>query len=80
MGYKGNQGLTKSNIIMDVGDKVIVPAAINGYGEDLEAWVCRVEPFMSAVLVEVNYCNPTPQTGIGSVYYESQLITKENPL
>lgn len=61
---------------MKVGDKVVVPSAISGLGTDLDAWISRIDPFMGNNLIEVNYCDPTPTTGIGGVFWENQLILK----
>ena len=38
---------------MKTGDKVIVPAEINGYGRDLRAIVTEIEKFAGAIFVTV---------------------------
>lgn len=56
-------------------DRVVVPAAINGYGVDIEAEVAKVSVFGGRVLVSVDYVNPTsdPNGGRGGCYYAEQL-------
>ena len=41
---------------MKTGDKVIVPAEINGYGRDLRAMVTEIEKFAGAIFVTVAIC------------------------
>ena len=38
---------------MKTGDKVIVPAEINGYGRDLQAMVTEIEKFAGTIFVTV---------------------------
>lgn len=40
---------------MKTGDKVIVPAEINGYGRDLRAIVTEIEKFAGAIFVTVMF-------------------------
>lgn len=56
-------------------DRVVVPAAINGYGIDIEAEVTQVSVFSDRVLVSVDYVNPTsdPHGRRGGCYYSEQL-------
>ena len=51
---------------MKTGDKVIVPAEINGYGRDLQAMVTEV------------FTEPCPEAygRKGGVYHDFQLITE----
>ena len=43
---------------MKTGDKVIVPAEINGYGRDLQAMVTEIEKFAGTCLL---YTSPSPR-------------------
>ena len=43
---------------MKTGDKVIVPAEINGYGRDLQAMVTEIEKFAGAIFVTVIFTEP----------------------
>lgn len=43
---------------MKTGDKVIVPAEINGYGRDLRAMVTEIEKFAGAIFVTVIFTEP----------------------
>ena len=43
---------------MKTGDKVIVPAEINGYGRDLRAIVTEIETFAGALFVTVLFTDP----------------------
>ena len=43
---------------MKTGDKVIVPAEINGYGRDLRAIVTEIEKFAGAIFVTVIFTEP----------------------
>ena len=45
---------------MKTGDKVIVPAEINGYGRDLRAIVTEIEKFAGAIFVTVIFTEPCP--------------------
>ena len=46
---------------MKTGDKVIVPAEINGYGRDLRAIVTEIEKFAGAIFVTVIFTEPCPE-------------------
>ena len=46
---------------MKTGDKVIVPAEINGYGRDLRAMVTEIEKFAGAIFVTVIFTEPCPE-------------------
>ena len=46
---------------MKTGDKVIVPAEINGYGRDLRAIVTEIEKFAGAIFVTVIFTEPGPE-------------------
>lgn len=46
---------------MKIGDKVIVPAEINGYGRDLRAMVTEIEKFTEAIFVTVIFTEPCPE-------------------
>lgn len=56
---------------MKTGDKVIVPAEINGYGRDLRAIVTEIEKFAGAIFVTVIFTEPCPEAcgRGGGVYY-----------
>lgn len=57
---------------MKTGDKVIVPAEINGYGRDLRAIVTEIEKFAGAIFVTVIFTEPCPEAcgRGGGVYHE----------
>lgn len=63
---------------MKTGDRVIVPAEINGYGRDLQAMITEIEEFTGATFVTVIFTEPCPEAyGIaGGVYHDFQLITE----
>ena len=46
---------------MKTGDKVIVPAEINGYGRDLQAMVTEIEKFAGTIFVTVVFTEPCPE-------------------
>ncbi|WP_204245635.1 hypothetical protein [Mediterranea sp. An20] len=46
---------------METGDRVIVPAEINGYGRDLRAIVTEIEEFFGATFVTVIFTEPCPE-------------------
>lgn len=56
-----------------IGDKVIVPAAISGFGKDMQAIVCKVENFMGNTLVTVDYLTPDPMGGKGGCFHDFQI-------
>lgn len=61
---------------MKTGDRVIVPAEINGYGRDLRAIITEIEKFAGATFVTVIFIEPCPETcgRTGGVYHDFQLI------
>ena len=66
---------------MKTGDKVIVPAEINGYGRDLRdlrAMVTEIEKFAGAIFVTVIFTEPCPEAcgRNGGVYHDFQLIAR----
>lgn len=62
---------------MKTGDKVIVPAEINGYGRDLRAIVTEIEKFAGAIFVTVIFTEPCPEAcgRGGGVYHDFQDLT-----
>jgi len=62
---------------MKTGDRVIVPAEINGYGRDLRAIVTEIEEFFGATFVTVIFTEPYPEASgrTGGVYHDFQLTT-----
>ncbi|MFK2680629.1 hypothetical protein ACIXTS_22415 [Bacteroides fragilis] len=56
---------------MKTGDKVIVPAEINGYGRDLQAMVTEIEKFAGTIFVTVVFTEPCP----GSLTEEKEAFT-----
>jgi hypothetical protein len=56
------------------GNKVIVPALVDGFGEDRSGRVIEVKPFFGRVLVTVKYDQPDPNGRMGIVVYEHQVI------
>lgn len=46
---------------MKTGDRVIVPAEINGYGRDLQAIITEIEVFAGATFVTVIFTEPCPE-------------------
>ena len=63
---------------MKTGDKVIVPAEINGYGRDLRAIVTEIEKFAGTIFVTVVFTEPCPEAcgRGGGVYHDFQLIAR----
>ena len=63
---------------MKAGDRVIVPAEINGYGRDLRAIITEVEAFFGATFVTVIFTELCPEASgrTGGVYHDFQLITE----
>lgn len=66
---------------MKTGDKVIVPAEINGYGRDLRTIVTEIEieKFAGAIFVTVIFTEPCPEAcgrRGGGVYHDFQLIAR----
>lgn len=61
---------------MKIGDRVIVPAEINGYGRDLRAIITEVEEFFGTAFVTVIFTEPCPEAcgRTGGVYHDFQLI------
>lgn len=59
---------------MKTGDRVIVPAEINGYGKDLRAIITEIEEFFGATFVTVIFTEPCGRTG--GVYHDFQLIAE----
>ena len=63
---------------MKTGDKVIVPAEINGYGRDLRAIITEIEKFAGAIFVTVIHrtMSGSLRRGGGGVYHDFQLIAR----
>ena len=61
---------------MKTGDKVIVPAEINGYGRDLRAIVTEIEKFAGAIFVTVIFTEPCPEA-CGRGRSEERRVGKE---
>lgn len=63
---------------MQTGDRVIVPAEINGYGRDLRAIITEIETFAGVMFVTVIFTEPCPEAcgRTGGVYHDFQLIKK----
>ena len=61
---------------MKTGDKVIVPAEINGYGRDLQAKITEIEKFAGAIFVTVIFTEPYPEAcgRKGGVYHDFQVL------
>ena len=55
-------------------DRVIVPAWVDGYGEDRTGRVMDVSCFMEITLFTVRYDYPDPNGRMGTVVYEHQII------
>ena len=64
---------------MKTGDKVIVPAEINGYGRDLQAMVTEIEKFAGTIFVTVVFTEPCPEAygRKGGVRSEERRVGKE---
>ena len=64
-----------------VNDKVIMPAWVDGFGEDRSGTVTEVKPFFGRTLVSLRYDYPDPNGRMGIVVYEHQVlkITKKQP-
>jgi hypothetical protein len=56
------------------GNKVMIPAFVDGFGEDRSGRVTEVETFMGRTLVTVRYDKPDPNGRMGNVVYEHQVI------
>lgn len=67
----------EKNTPIKLGDKVIVPSEISGYGRDLRAIVAEIEKFAGAIFVTVIFTEPCPEAHgrKGGVYHDFQLIT-----
>ena len=63
---------------MKTGDRVIVPAEINGYGRDLRATITEIEEFFGTTFVTVIFTEPCPEAcgRTGGVYHDFQLIAE----
>ena len=57
-------------------DKVIVPAWVQGYGEDKEGYISEIETCLDRVLYTVKFDAPDCQGGTCIVVLENQLIPK----
>ena len=55
-------------------DRVIVPAWVDGFGEDRLGRVMDVSCFMGLTLITVRYDYPDPNGRMGTVVYEHQII------
>lgn len=60
---------------MRTGDRVIVPAAISGYGRDLRAIITEIEEFSGMTFVTVMFTESCPEAcgETGGVYHDFQL-------
>lgn len=56
-----------------IGDKVTVPAMLNGSGQDLPAIVCFVKKLLGKTRVMVHYLDPDPNGRTSGVYYDFHL-------
>jgi len=61
---------------MKKGDKVIIPAMVNGYGQDIPGVITEIEIVMSRKLITVSYLNPDPAGWTGGCFFENQIILK----
>lgn len=59
---------------MKKGDKVIVPAIVNGYGIDITGFVTEIEIVMGRKLITVSYLNSDPAGRLGGCFFENQII------
>jgi hypothetical protein len=51
-------------------DRVIIPAWVDGYGEDRSGTVTEVQTFMGRKIITVRYDRPDPNGAMGNVVYE----------
>jgi len=58
-------------------DKVIVPAWVQGFGEDKEGYISKIEIFADKKFYTVEFDTPDIQGGRGVVVLENQLIPKD---
>lgn len=60
---------------MKTGDRVIVPAEINGYSRNLRAMITEIEKFAGTLFVTVIFTEPCPEAcgRTGCVYHDFQL-------
>ena len=57
-------------------DKVVVPAWVQGLGEDKEGYISKIETFAGRVFYTVEFDTPDLRGGMGIVVFENQLIPK----
>jgi hypothetical protein len=55
-------------------DRVVLPAWVDGFGEDRSGRVTEVRTFMGRTLITVKYDRPDPNGRTGIVVYEHQAI------
>ena len=59
--------------MLKIGDKVTVPAMVNGYGVDLPAIVCFVKKILGKTRVLVHYLDPDPHGRTCGTFYDFHL-------
>lgn len=64
---------------MKIGDHVIVPAAVNGYGIDIPGIIIEMEAFMGRTLVTVSYFSPDPEGRLRGILYDNQVEVNQEP-
>jgi hypothetical protein len=55
-------------------DRVIVPALVDGFGEDRSGRVMGVKNFMDRTHITVHYDHPDPNGRTGIAVYEHQIV------
>ena len=59
---------------MKESDKVVVPAWVQGYNEDKEGYISKIEPFADRVFYTVEFDSPDLRGGWSIVVLENQVI------
>ena len=59
-------------------DKVIIPALVDGYGEDRSGRITEIKSFMGRKIVTVKYDIPDPNGRMFNVVYEHQVVKIKN--
>jgi hypothetical protein len=55
-------------------DRVIIPALVDGYGEDRSGMITEIKTFMERKLITVRYDKPDPIGRMYNVVYEHQVV------
>lgn len=64
-------------VIMKIGERVIVSAAVTGDGEQHKGWIADVYEFLRETFVEVIFDSPAADGRLGCVVSNLGMIRKE---